>query len=239
MVVLVEATTHGFTLSFDWWLWRLLVAIGLCAVTIISVGVGAFAIALVFCYDIAMGMQSIRRSGALDDLLCTPVNHTRVARTFLWVHANRALPYIPSFVAAYVMLFLYGDIDPNWFQAVALPLLMLPSQLLLVICAGSYAGTRTNRAASQSALTILLLVLIAMFSLGITEIIRWFFIDWLPLTRGSRNSSLLTMGILLTVLFNLVSAGLCYVGFAGPLREDLITGMARPTPRFRRLSHMS
>ena len=42
-----------------------------------------------------------------------------------------------------------------------------------------------------------------------------------------------------TTLFNLISAGLCYVGFAGPLREDLITGMTRPTPRFRRLSHMS
>jgi hypothetical protein len=229
LVQLIDATTSGFTLSFDSWRLRIAAAIGLAVLAGITFGYGMIFVALVFCYDIAACMTSIRRSGALDDILATPMEQSRVARAFIRVFAARSLVYIPA--ACLALFFVAAELSGATFSWSSLAMLaaLLPSQLLLLTTAGAYAGTRTNRAASQAALTVLLGGLTIVLAMGIAECVFWY----TPSTiwqSGFSNQTRIRITVVLSTIFNCASGALCYIAFATQLREDLISNVR---PRFQ------
>ncbi len=232
LVQLIAATTSGFTLSFDSWPLRLVSTIGLALIAAVTYGYAIILIVLIFCYDVASCMTSIRRSGALDDILATPLEQNRVARAFVRVFAARALVYVPAMVIAAFIVAINNSMQ----GAISWPVLMafmvlLPSQVFLIVAAGSYAGTRTNRAASQAALTILLLGLTLTLAFGLSQTAYWYLPSgsW-RVAIDQRATIILTL--LGSAVLNVGSGALCYVAFASQLREDLISNMR---PKFQSL----
>lgn len=229
LVQLIAATTSGFTLSFDSWALRLIAAAGLAVIAGITYGYGIIFIALLFCYDIAACMMSIRRSGALDDILVTPVNQHRVARAFMRVFAGRAIVYLPALLVSLYFAWEMFRFSFSIGIAAAVIALLLPSQLFLIIAAGSYAGTRTNRAASQAALTILLVALTLILATGISHSIAVSL--WTTPWRGMFTGAQAEMNtVIVASLLNVASGIACYIAFATQLREDLISHLR---PRFQ------
>lgn len=229
LVQLIAATTSGFTLSFQSWPLRVVVAIGLAVITAITFGYAIVFIALVFCYDIASCMMSIRRSGALDDILATPVEQNRVARAFMRVFTARAIVYLPALLVAAYFFHRTYNLQFSILHAAMVIALLLPSLIFLIVAAGSYAGTRTNRAASQAALTILLAGLTLILAWGITQSIGSFFwtSSWKTAFSGA---SAVRNTIIIAAVLNVASGIACYIAFATQLREDLISNIR---PRFQ------
>jgi hypothetical protein len=145
------------------------------------------------------------------------------------VFATRAIVYLPALAVAALFAWRAFPDSPSFTISALVALLLLPSLLFLLIAAGSYAGTRTNRAASQAFLTIVLAGLTLILAAGLAHSASAWLMNtqWHTVFSGpaaDRNT------IILASALNLFSGLLCYIAFAIQLREDLIRNVR---PRFQ------
>lgn len=83
---------------------RLFTAFGL-GVLALFPGIGSALIVMLICYDVASSMNYAWRSGALDDLLVTPMGGTVLARDIFFFHLRRAQLYWLGILVTTALIF--------------------------------------------------------------------------------------------------------------------------------------